>query len=254
MNIGIKEPGSYQSHEVNQGSPSSSEVIDHSSVGKKKQGLYLLHVICFRCWVTLSPRHCVCSTNCIRVEMTCLLQVLFSYICRRFDPGGSLDRRVNLSLRVPAQMGWHEMEHKGENMARVILRQGDALVVGATSARAREREWACSSARSPARPSRMKALHLPFIDARRGSRCTMGGVASANVSGREVPMPCVCGIVAVGEVLEPCRSIVVGAAGILLTFPCFRRGLRTAVVMDARREPSFLVTGASQMGRRSCSP
>jgi hypothetical protein len=32
--------------------------------------------------------------------------------CRRFDPGGSLDRRVNLSLRVPAQMGWREMEHK----------------------------------------------------------------------------------------------------------------------------------------------
>jgi hypothetical protein len=33
--------------------------------------------------------------------------------CRCFDPGGSLDRRVNLSLRVPAQMGWREMEHKG---------------------------------------------------------------------------------------------------------------------------------------------
>jgi hypothetical protein len=33
---------------------------------------------------------------------------------------------------------------------------------------------ACSSARSPARPSRMEALDLPFIDARRGSRCTMG--------------------------------------------------------------------------------
>jgi hypothetical protein len=46
--------------------------------------------------------------------------------CRRFDPGGSLDRRVKLSLRVPAQMGWREMEHKGENVARVILRQGDA--------------------------------------------------------------------------------------------------------------------------------
>jgi hypothetical protein len=44
--------------------------------------------------------------------------------CRRFDPGGSLDRRVKLSLRVPAQMGWHEMEHKGGNAARVILRQG----------------------------------------------------------------------------------------------------------------------------------
>jgi hypothetical protein len=88
------------------------------------------------------------------------------------------------------------------------------------------------------------------------------------VSGREVPGPCVHanvavgevlepyvrGIVVVGEVLEPCRSTVVGAAGILLTFPCFCRGLRTAVVMDACGEPSLLVTGASQMGRRSCSP
>jgi hypothetical protein len=60
--------------------------------------------------------------------------------CRRFDPGGSLDRRVKLSLRVPAQMGWREMEHKGENAARVILRQGDALEVGVTSVRERERE------------------------------------------------------------------------------------------------------------------
>jgi hypothetical protein len=59
---------------------------------------------------------------------------------RRFDPGGSLDRRVNLLLRVLAQMGWREMEHKGENAARVILRQGDALVVGVTSARERESE------------------------------------------------------------------------------------------------------------------
>jgi hypothetical protein len=88
------------------------------------------------------------------------------------------------------------------------------------------------------------------------------------VSGREVPGPCVHanvaigevlepyvrGIVAVGEVLEPCRSTTVGAARILLTFPCFCRGLRTAVVMDARGEPSLLVTRASQMERRSCSP
>jgi hypothetical protein len=60
--------------------------------------------------------------------------------CRCFAPGGSLDRRVKLSLRVPAQMGWREMEHKGENAARVILRQGDALVVGVTSVRERESE------------------------------------------------------------------------------------------------------------------
>jgi hypothetical protein len=73
----------------------------------------------------------------------------------------------------------------------------------------------------------------------------------ANVAVGEVLEPCVRGNVAVGEVPEPCRST---AAGILLTSPCFRRGLRTTVVMDAREEPSLLVTGVSQMGRRSCSP
>jgi hypothetical protein len=81
-----------------------------------------------------------------------------------------------------------------------------------------------------------------------------GPCVHANVAVGEVLEPCVRGIVAVGEVLEPCRSTVVGGAGILLTFPCFRRELRTAIVMDARGEPSLLVTGASQMGRRSCSP
>jgi hypothetical protein len=84
----------------------------------------------------------------------------------------------------------------------------------------------------------------------------------ANVSGREVPEPCVHANVAVGEVLEPCargvvavggalepyRSTAVGAAGTLLTSPCFRRGLRTTVVMDAREEPSLLVTRASLDG------
>jgi hypothetical protein len=67
----------------------------------------------------------------------------------------------------------------------------------------------------------------------------------ANVVVGEVLEPCVGDNVAVGEVLEPYRSTAIGAAGILLTFPCFRRGLRTAVVMDARGEPSLLVTGAS---------
>jgi hypothetical protein len=76
----------------------------------------------------------------------------------------------------------------------------------------------------------------------------------ANVAVGEVLEPCVGDNVAVGEVLEPCRSTAVGAAGILLMSPCFRGGLRTTVVMDARGEPSLLVTGASQMGQRSCSP
>jgi hypothetical protein len=87
------------------------------------------------------------------------------------------------------------------------------------------------------------------------------------VSGREVPEPCVHANVDVGEVLEPCvgdnvsvgevpepyRSTAVGAAGILVTSPCFRRGLRATVVMDAHEEPSLHVTGTSQMGRWSCS-
>jgi hypothetical protein len=76
----------------------------------------------------------------------------------------------------------------------------------------------------------------------------------ANVAVGEVLEPCVRGIVAVGGVPEPCRSTAVGAAGILLTSPCFRRGLRTTTIMNARGKPSLLVTGASQMGGRSCSP
>jgi hypothetical protein len=40
-------------------------------------------------------------------------------LCRRFDPEGSLDQRVKLSLRAPAQMGWREMEHKGKT--RLVL-------------------------------------------------------------------------------------------------------------------------------------
>jgi hypothetical protein len=64
--------------------------------------------------------------------------------CRRFDHGGSLDRRVKLSLRVPAQMGWREMEHKG-GKTRLVLScaRGGALAVGVTSVRkGRERERA----------------------------------------------------------------------------------------------------------------
>jgi hypothetical protein len=70
----------------------------------------------------------------------------------------------------------------------------------------------------------------------------------ANVAVGEVLELCVRGIVAVGGALEPRRSTAVGAAGTLLTSPCFRRGLRTTVVMDARGEPSLLVIGASLDG------
>jgi hypothetical protein len=70
----------------------------------------------------------------------------------------------------------------------------------------------------------------------------------ANVAVGEVLEPCVRDIVVVGGAPESCRSTDVGAAGMLLTSPCFRRGLRTTVVMDARGEPSLPVTGASLDG------
>jgi tetrahydromethanopterin S-methyltransferase subunit D len=70
----------------------------------------------------------------------------------------------------------------------------------------------------------------------------------ANVAVGEVLEPCACDVVAVGGALEPYRSTAVGAAGTLLTSPCFRKGLRTAAIMDARGEPSLLITGASLDG------
>jgi hypothetical protein len=83
--------------------------------------------------------------------------------------------------------------------------------------------------------------------------CLAEPCVHANVAVGEAFEPCVRDNVAVGEVPEPYRSTAVGAAGILLTSPCFRRELKTTDVMDARGEPSLSVTGASQMGRRSCS-
>jgi hypothetical protein len=53
-------------------------------------------------------------------------------------------------------MGWRETEHKGENAARVVLRQGDALAVGVTSVhegeRERERERESEPVRQPVLP------------------------------------------------------------------------------------------------------
>jgi hypothetical protein len=93
-----------------------------------------------------------------------------------------------LSLRVPAQMGRRETGHKGRRTVRgnrglrVVLRPGrlDALAVGVTSVRVGERESE-GLMRRPVlpcgQPSRTRALDLPFIGVRRGSRCTMGSVA-----------------------------------------------------------------------------
>jgi hypothetical protein len=111
--------------------------------------------------------------------------LLFYYVhvkMSAFRPRGVPGPTSKLSLRVPAQMGRRETEHKGENNkgnrgSCCPAPRADALAVGGYK-RSRGRERACSSARPPAwPPSRTRALDLPFIDVRRGPRCTMGGVA-----------------------------------------------------------------------------
>jgi hypothetical protein len=110
-------------------------------------------------------------------------------------PEGSLDRRVNCR-RVPqprwvgarrSAKGGRQPEGDGrERWKSRGLRvcpapRSSVLAVGGYK-RPREREQAASRERLsrpfPARPTLCKrALVLPFIGARRGSRCTMGGVA-----------------------------------------------------------------------------
>jgi hypothetical protein len=121
------------------------------------------------------------------------LNFFLLYHCRRFEPGGSLDRRVNCR-RVP-QPRWvgarrsakggksrRETGVKGETRGLRVCpapRSGALAVGGYKRPRGREREAYASVVPSfPARPTlRKRALDLPFIDVRRGSKCTMGGVA-----------------------------------------------------------------------------
>jgi hypothetical protein len=131
-------------------------------------------------FVSLVLLYTVIWTQVRRVQVR---RYLLMYYCRRFDPGGVPGPTSKLSLRVPAQMGRRETEHKGENSKGnrglvLSCAQGGCACSRGLQAFVRERGRACASARSPARPpSRVRALDLPFIDVRRGSRCTMGSVA-----------------------------------------------------------------------------
>jgi hypothetical protein len=123
--------------------------------------------------------------NILEHQLTNLLKLFHDETCRCFDPGGSLDRRVN--YRCVSQPRWvgARWNTRGEtvrgNRGLVLscAQGGCACSRGLQAfARERERERDYPPARSPARPpSRTRALDLPFIDVRRGPRCTMGGVA-----------------------------------------------------------------------------
>jgi hypothetical protein len=85
-----------------------------------------------------------------------------------------------------------------------------------------------ASTRAPVvRPSFSLAmlLDIPFYRHKEMAQLYNGGVAMCYVASGEVPGHYAHVNVSVGEVHEPYRSTAVGAAWILLTSPCFRRGL-----------------------------
>jgi hypothetical protein len=109
--------------------------------------------------------------------------------CRHFDPGGSLDRRVN--CRCVSQPRWVGARRstrgktvRGNHGLMLSCAQGGCACSRGLQAFARKRERereseSLASAHSPAwPPSRTRALDLPFIDVRRGPRCTMGGCSN----------------------------------------------------------------------------
>jgi hypothetical protein len=74
------------------------------------------------------------------------------------------------------------------------------------------------------RPPMLSSLDIPFYRHKEMAQLYNGGVAMCYVASGEVPGRYARVNVFVGEVHEPCRSTAVGAAWILLTSPCFRRG------------------------------
>jgi hypothetical protein len=109
--------------------------------------------------------------------------------CRCFDPGGSLDRRVNcrrvsqprwVGARRRTKGGKKGDRRKGKPAAFVLscAQVGCACSRGLqASAWERARDFTRRPVPPRSQPSRTRALDLPFIGVRRGPRCTMGNVA-----------------------------------------------------------------------------
>jgi hypothetical protein len=108
----------------------------------------------------------------------------------------------------------------------LVLSCTRVLVVGVTTLREGESERERET--GPARllpPPPSSPLDIPFYRHKEVAQLYNGGVAMCYVASGEVPGRYARVNVSVGEVHEPCRSTAVGAAWILLTSPCFRRGL-----------------------------
>jgi hypothetical protein len=99
-----------------------------------------------------------------------------------FRPRGVPGPMIKLSLRVPAQMGRREMEHKGEQYGepRLMLScaQGGCACSRGLQASARERESLPVSPFSRAATLQYEGPGPSFYSVRRGPRCTMGGCSN----------------------------------------------------------------------------
>jgi hypothetical protein len=122
--------------------------------------------------------------------------------CQRFDPGGSLNRRVNcrrvsqprwVGARRSTKEGKKEGDRQKGKPAAFVLpcaQVGCACSRGLqASAWERARDFTCRLVPPRGQPPRTRALDLPFIGVRRGPRCTIGMYQCANVSSREELVP-----------------------------------------------------------------
>jgi hypothetical protein len=142
----------------------------------------------------------------VLVDGLCDVDLSLCNTCRRFETGGSLGRRVKCRrVPQPRWVGARPSAKGGERWPETVVKEveiprpscSSRAQVGCACSRGlqastQERERAASRERPhasaclvlvPARPTLCKrALVLPFIGVRRGSRCTTGGVAECYVS------------------------------------------------------------------------
>jgi hypothetical protein len=99
--------------------------------------------------------------------------------CRRFDPGVP-EPTSKLSLRVPAQMGRREMEHKREkgNRGSLFCAHGGCACSRGLQASARERESLFVSPSSRAATFSYEGPRLSFYRCKERVQVYNGGVAT----------------------------------------------------------------------------
>jgi hypothetical protein len=161
----IKTPMGTNGHiDLDTGGKSVDQKVYRSMIGS------LLYLCASRPDIMVSV--CMCArfqADPKEAHLTAVKRILRYLVLSAFRPRGVPGPTNKLSLRALAQMGWRETRHQGgKPRPRVVLRRSGCACSRGLQAFAGERE-------SPTRPpSRMRVLALPFIDARRGSRCTMG--------------------------------------------------------------------------------